>query len=105
MANPTPSFPPKIRTGAVAVTVSNPSLLATTETAFVLQSDLKGVTIRTRDRTATLRIAYVVGGTVSAYITLLPHAVYNSDNLQLSSATLYLYCDKATVVEIEERHG
>lgn len=72
-----------------------------TEYSQALSENTKKIMVKTRDRTAKLRIAFVSGNTNTLWITLEAGAVFFEENLDLEGATIYLQSDKnGQVVEI-----
>lgn len=76
---------------------------ANTEYSQALSNHTKKILIKTRDRTAQLRIAFIETNTATLYITLEPGSVYSSENLDLEGATIYLRSNKVSqIAEILE---
>ena len=101
MSNVTSTVRAKLTT-ATQPTVYNLSMpTANTEYSQALGSSTKKVLIKTRDRTARLRMAFVSGDTATLYITIEPGSVYFEENLDLTGVTIYLQANKAAqTVEI-----
>ena len=74
-----------------------------TEYAQALSANAKRIMVRSRDRTAQIRFAFVSGNTSTTWITIEPGAVYSEENLDLEGVTIYLRSNKSSqVVEILE---
>lgn len=88
---------------AQEVLITNYSIaMAATEYTHALQSGLKSLLIRNRTLGAETRIAFVVSGTTTNYVTLRPGAVYDIPNIDFTGKTLYLRSDAVSTVEIVE---
>lgn len=103
MANVNSTFrgTPSLATAPTIYNLSMPT--ANTEYSQPLSTHTKKILIKTRDRTANLRIAFVSGNTATLYVTLEPGSVYSEENLDLEGVTIYLRSNKASqTVEIFE---
>jgi hypothetical protein len=94
---------------AKLVTATTPNIynlsmaVSGTEYSQVLSPSTKKIQIKTRDRSARLRIAFVSGDTNVTWITIEPGSVYFEENLDLSGVTIYLQANKNTqIAEILE---
>ena len=89
---------------ATQPTIYNLSMpLANTEYSQALSSHTRKIMIKTRDRTAQLRIAFVATNTATIFITIEGGAIYSEENLDLEGVTIYLRSNKSTqTVEILE---
>jgi hypothetical protein len=77
--------------------------LANTEYSQALSTATKKILIKTRDRTARIRLAFVSGDTSITWITVEPGSVYFEENLDLTGVTIYLQTNKASqIAEILE---
>ena len=83
------------------IKVTRTALLATTETAHVLQADVQKLMIRAEAITTTLRVAWGAGDTATNYITIERGVVYNIEGVKLNGS-LYIYASAADTVQIEE---
>jgi hypothetical protein len=82
---------------ATTPTIYNLSMpAANTEYSQLLSDHTKRILIKSRDRTAQLRIAFVSGDTGVLWITIEPGSVYTEENLDLEGATIYLRSNKNT---------
>lgn len=80
-----------------------PMLTANTEYSQALNNATKKILIRSRDRSATIRLAFFAGDTNVSWITIESGCVYFEDNLDLNGVTIYLQTDKnSQVAEILE---
>lgn len=95
-----PTFKPEVRIGATDVTITNLSV-GTTETSHSLQTGLRKLIIRSRDK-AELYISFIVGGTATNFITLKKGCVLEMSDLEFDSKTLYIKADLSNTVEIVE---
>lgn len=89
---------------ATELTVYNLSMpLANTEYSQVLNNSTKKLSIKVRDNLAKLKLSIVSGGTLIEWVTIPQGCNWSNDNLDLSSTTIYLSSNNASVVaEIEE---
>lgn len=94
---------------AKIVTATNPVIynltMATAGNEYyqLLSPATKKILVKTRDRTARLRIAFISGDTSSTWITVEPGAVYFEENLDLNGVTIYLQTNKdSQIAEILE---
>ena len=84
---------------ATQPTVYNLSMpTANTEYSQALTSSTKKILIKSRDRSAQLRIAFVSGDTALLYITIEPGSVFFEENLDLTGATIFLRSNKSSQV-------
>lgn len=102
------AFKPKDLTfteGANSVTVTNLSLpVISTEVSLTLQSNLKGVIIRSRTA-ANVQIAFVATESGTKYLTIPRGTSLSLDVLNFTGKTLYAQADKVTTLEIVEFHN
>jgi len=63
--------------------------------------DTKQILIKVRGN-SEMRIAWLVTETATNYITVPRGSVYTRENLSLIDATVFIFTDLASVVEIEE---
>jgi len=89
---------------ATQPTIYNLSMpLANTEYSQLLTNGTKKLLIKTRDRTARLRIAFVSGDTNISWVTIEAGSIYSEENLDLSNVTIYLQTNKVSqIAEILE---
>jgi hypothetical protein len=77
--------------------------VANTEYSQALSAATKKIMIKTRDRTATIKVAFISGDTTIKYFTIQPGAVYFEENLNLDGIVIYLQTNKtAQIAEILE---
>lgn len=87
---------------ATTPTMTNLSLpTPDTEVSHVLQTDLKQLLFKTRDR-KSLKYAFVSGESGTKYMTVPPSGIVVLDGLSFSGKTLYLQSPSVTTVEILE---
>jgi len=88
---------------ATVPTITNYSVpTANTEVSHILQTNLKKITIRSRN-SAKMQFAFVATESSTKYITVLPGVTYTEENLNLSGLTLYFQLNSAPgIVEILE---
>lgn len=85
-------------------TIYNLSMpLANTEYSQALSNGVKKFTLKTRDRTANMRVAFVTGGTTTSWIEVKAGCVFSEENLDFSNGTIYVQTDKVgQILEILE---
>ncbi len=89
MANVTTTARAKL-VQATEATIYNLSMpAANTEYSQALSDGTKKITIRMRVK-GKARIAFVMNGTTTSYITLEGGSVYSEENLDLNGATIYV---------------
>jgi len=78
-----------ITSGVTNPTVANVGIpLANTEVSYALPANTKRFMIKLRD-IATMKLAYVVAGSGTTYVTVPSGGVYGEDGLSSPSLTLY----------------
>ena len=97
-----PTFRPIVRNGATDVEITNLSV-GTTETSHALQTTLRSLTIRSRNK-AELYIAFVSGETATKYLTIPCGASLTLNDLEFGAKTLYIRADQNNTVEIIETY-
>lgn len=102
MAITQPTFRPLVRSGASSIEITNLSV-GTTEVSHALQSTLRSLVIRSRDK-AELYIAFVSGETTTKYLTIPKGCTLTLTDLEFDSKTLYIRADQSNDVEIVETY-
>lgn len=75
---------------------------ANTEYSQLLNNETKRILIRMRNRSRS-RVAFVSGGTTTAWVTIEPGAVFFEQNLSLTGVTIYIQADQdSSIAEILE---
>lgn len=106
MANINTQFKPKSLNVTISastdVEITNYSVaLADTEYSHTLQDNLKQILIKNRNAART-KIAFVLGESLTKYMTILPGTVLTVSDLDFSSKVLYFNCSVPCTLEIIE---
>lgn len=79
--------------------IYNLSVTANVQTSQAMTDGTKKILIKPRDA-ATIKLSYDSG--FSTFVTVPRGSAYELSGIKSSSLTIYLECDKTTVIEIEE---
>ena len=91
--------------GASNIAITNINIITiNTEVSHSLQSNLKLIIIRNRDKGVT-KISFNSGESSTKYLTIQGGSVFTLDNITFASETIYLQSDKLSIVEIVELYS
>ncbi len=89
--------------GAQNALITNPTAaVANTEYSLALQTNLKAILIRNRDKSADIKFTFVSGESGTKYVTIRPSTVFFVDGLEFSGKTLYYQSSKISTIEVVE---
>ena len=105
MAINQPTYKPIVGTGATNKKITDLSLpTPNTEVSHLLQDGIKGLMIRSRTL-SKLKMAFISGESGTNYVTINEGAVFHTNVIEFTGASVYLQSDSTTVVEILELYS